>query len=298
MSDSVVARVGQTAITEAAVDHWMPAMASGLVAPDPSTQQRQTPRQQALGFLISSAWLIGEAAERGLKPSKREIERRFAEKHASFPGGEAEFHEFLKATGQTVADIRFDVEAELASLKVRQAVASAEPKVTQTQITRYYNQHKRRYLVPERRYFDIDNLESEAAATEVRREVELGKSFARKAFHEWLDRLNGAGVGAGKQAIERAVFAARPNALGGPVRLYGDYSLFEVRRIVAAVQRPLAQVQSSIEQRLAAEQRRRALAEFVKTWRRKWIARTDCRAGHVAPGCKQYKGSIAPEAKL
>lgn len=299
-SDSAVVRVGQTAITKATVDHWMSAMAGERVVGDPPEQQDQTLRQQALSSLISSQWLIDEAADQGLKLSEQEIEQRLKEKkNTSFPGGEAEFHEFLKATGRKVSDVMFEAKAELAASRLRQLVASREPKVTQAQIARYYSQHKQRFASPERRYFDIDNLHSEAEAKRVRREVERGKSFAKMALQESLERRpRGADVGSGKEAIVRAVFSARPNVLSGPVRLYGDYSLFEVTRIVAATRQPLAQAQSSIEKRLAAEQRRRTLAEFVRAWRKRWIARTDCHAGYVVPNCRQYKGPIIPEAGI
>lgn len=277
----------------------MSAMAGGRDGPDPSRQRDQTLRGRALSFLISSEWLIGEAAAEGLKVSGQEVERRLEEKRDSFPGGEAEFHEFLETTGRPVADIKFDIEAELASSRIRQAVASREPEVTRAQIAGYYRQNERRYLVPERRYFDIDNLGSKAAAGRVKREAESGRSFAKMTLHESLQRPGSAAdVGREKAAIERAVFSARPNVLGGPVRLYGDYSLFEVRRIVAAAHQPLAQVQSSIERRLAAEQQRRALAEFARAWRKRWIARTDCHTGYVVPGCAQYKGPAAPEAGI
>lgn len=289
-------RVGQTAITETTVDHWMSEMAGGRVVPEPFSRQDQPLRQRALSFLISSQWLLGEAAEEGLKVSKHEIEQRFKDKEStSFPGGEAEFHEFLKATGKEVSDVMFEIQAELTSSRIRQAVASREPKITQAQIAKYYSQNKQRYARPERRYFDIDSLLSEAAARKARREVELGKSFAKMGLHESLERTRSA---SGKEAIERAVFSARPNVLGGPVRLYGDYSLFEVRRITVAVQPTLAQVQGSIEKQLAAEQQRQTLAEFVKAWRKKWIARTDCRTGYVMPDCKQYTGPMASEAKI
>lgn len=296
-SDSAVVRVGQTTITKATVDHWVPVMTSGLVAVSYLPKQPgQTPRQRALGFLISSEWLIGEAADEGLKVSAQEIDQRFEKKHDSFPDGDAEFHEFLKATRQTVADVKFGIEAELASSKIRQ---SREPKITQAQIVGYYDQNKQRYLVPEQRYFDIDNLQSKAEARRVKREVELGKNFAKIALHESLEqRPMSAIAGSGKEAIARAVFSARPNVLSGPVRLYRYYSLFEVRRIVPATHRPLAQVQNSIKQRLAAEQRRPILTELVKTWRNKWIAKTSCRTGYVVPNCKQYKGPAAPEATI
>jgi PPIC-type PPIASE domain/SurA N-terminal domain len=298
--DGVVVRVGQTVITKAATDHWMSAMTGERVAEDPPQRQAQMPRQRALSSLISSQWVIDEAADQGLKISEREVEQLFQRmKSASFPGGDAEFREFLKATGRRISDAMLEAKAELASSKIHQLLASREPKVTQAQIADYYSRHKRRFARPEQRYFDIDNLQSKAEARHARREVEQGKSFAKMALQESLERRpKGAYAGSGKEAIVRAVFSARPHVLGGPVRLYGDYSLFEVTRIVAATRQSLAQAQGSIEKRLTAEQRRRTLAEFVRAWREKWIARTDCHAGYVVPNCRQYKGPVVPEAGI
>jgi parvulin-like peptidyl-prolyl isomerase len=299
MPGSVVVRVGQTAITETTVDHWMSEMAGGRVVPDPSSRQDQPLRQRALSFLISSQWLLGEAAEEGLKVSKQEIEQRFKDKEsASFPGGEAEFHEFLKATGKEVSDVMFEIQAELASSRIRQTVASREPKITQAQIAKYYSQHKQRYVLPERRELEITNRKSKTEVDKLKREVESGRSLASVTQLESIERpATASGTDKGN-ALERAVYTAKPNVLAGPVKLRVDYYLFEVKRITAGSEQPLARVHSSIEKQLAAEQQRQTLAEFVKAWRKRWIARTSCRVGYVMPDCKRYKGPTAPETRI
>lgn len=295
---TVVARVEETAITKATVDHWLSVMTGGRATLDPSKRQYQALLQQTLGFLISSEWTIGEAAEEGLKVSEQEIEQRLEEKTSdSFPGGEAEFHAFLKGTGQTVPDVKFKIEAELASSKLRRMVAGKEHEITKVQIATYYSQNKRRFAVPEQRKLEIVNRKSAAAASKLRRDVELGKSFASIARTTSVERASNASRGK-RNALERAIYSAKPNVLTGPVQLRVNYYLFEVKGIRVATYRTPAQVQSSIEKQLADEQRRRTLAEFVKGWRKKWIARTDCRAGYVVPDCEQYKGPIAPEAGI
>jgi SurA N-terminal domain/PPIC-type PPIASE domain len=292
-----VVRVGQTAITKTTVDHWISAMAGERTKGDPRTQQDRTLRAQALGSLISSQWLIDEATDRGLKVSDQEIQQRFQEKkNTSYPGGETEFQEFLKATGRKASDVMFEAQAELASSKLRGLVASREPKITQAQIAKYYAQHERSFARPERRYFDIDNLKSQAEVRLVKREVKRGTSFSSMAFHESLVR--GANVDNGKKAIARAIFSAKPNMLRGPVRLYGDYSLFVVRLIVPATHKSLAQARGTIEKRLATEQRQRTLAEYVRALTKQWTAKTDCHTGYVVPNCKQYKGPTIPELKI
>ena len=289
-SSDVVAQVGRYPITKTTLNHWMSVMAGGRVAPGQS-KQRQALRQQVLGFLISSQWVIGEAADEGLKVSKQEIEQRFkAKKSASFPGGEAEFHEFLKATGQTTSDIMLEARAELASSKIRGTLTSKEPKITQAQIARYYSQNKQRFAIPERRELEITNRKSKVEADKLKREVESGKSFASVSGRESTKRPRHEAPGY-DATLERAVYAARPNVLTGPVKLRVDYYLFEVKQIIPGREQTLPEVQGSIEKQLATEQQRRTLAGFIKAWRTKWTARTDCHPGFVVQKCRQHNAS-------
>jgi foldase protein PrsA len=293
----VVVRVGQAAIAGATVEHWLSVMAGGRVVGNPLSRRDRTLRRQALMSLISSEWLIGEAAEEGLRSSAQEIAHRLEErKNASSPNGEAEFHEYLKQTGQTVSDLMFEARAELASAKLRQALAGREPKVTQAQVAAYYSRHRQRFAIPERREVEITNRKSEAEADKIKLEVASGRSFASLAQRESSERSpNIDNPSRGSDArLERAIFSARPNVLTGPVKQHVDYYLFEVKRIAAGSERPLAQVEGSIVEQLTVERQRRALAAFVETWRTKWTARTSCRGGYVVEGCEQYRGPRAP----
>lgn len=305
--DSVVVRVGRSAITSGTLADWMSAMAPEHVVPDPPRftaciarqraltlqpitaeleaecrQQYQTLRQQALDFLISSAWLIGEAADQGLAVSDQEVQRRLEEE-----GG---------PDGESVADVKVKIMAELAAARLRQTLKRTEPKITPALIARYYAQHIEDFERRERRYFDIvERLPSSAAARGVMREVAMGRSLSTMALHEWLDRKNIADVLPLKKAIVRAIFAAKPHVLIGPTPLNERYAVFEVTRVIPAVVRPLAQVRNAIEKQLADEQERGVLAGFIRTWRAKWIARTDCRPGYVVQKCRQGGGARALE---
>jgi len=297
VSEHAVVRVGGIAITKGTVDHWMSVMAGGRVVADSSQQRYLSLRRQALDFLISSEWLLGEAASEGLKMSDQKIEQRFNEKrNASFPGGEGEFHEFLKTTGQTVSDIMFEAKAELASSGIRQAVASKEAKVTQAQIAEYYSQHKQHFAVQEERELEITNTKSETQANKLKREVESGRSFADMSGRVTLERPRAGEVGE-KYALVRAVFSTKLNVLVGPIKRRVDYYLFEVKRIIPGREQTLAEVQDSIEKQLATEKQRRTLGKLTKALKAKWTARTDCHPGYVVQKCKQYKApsTTSPE---
>ena len=215
--EGVVVQVGQTAITKTTVDHWMSVMAGGRAVPDPSRQQDQSLRQQALSFLVFSQWLLGEATEEGLKVSERGIEQRFKEKEsASSPGGGTEFHEFLKATGKTISDVMFEVKTELASSRIRQTVASKEPKITRAQIAKYYNQNKQRYAHPERRELVITNRKSKTEVDKLKREIESGKSLASVTKLESVERPATVSSTDKGDALERAVLLSQAKSARWP----------------------------------------------------------------------------------
>jgi hypothetical protein len=318
--DTVIVSVGRRSITKGELAHWISALALGRMVPDPprytacvayqkalvsspvaelETECRREYRmlkQHALDFLISSDWLIGEAADRGSPISEQEIARRLEEKKKSFANGEAEFKESLKAIGHTVADREIEIATELATSKLRHMLADSERRITQAQVVGYYRRNIRRFLVPERRYFSIvENLRSKAIARRLVREVALGKSLASKGLKESLPRTHFAAVTGLKRVIYEAIFKARPNVVADPVKLGSVYLVFEVTRIVPGTLRPLARVQRAIVGKLRRERRRQTLARFITAWKTKWIAKTDCDPAYVVQKCRRYSGSRTPE---
>jgi foldase protein PrsA len=297
-SNRVVVRVGNAQIRSAAVSHWISVMAAGLPSSASAPERHQELKRRALEFLISSEWSIGEAASRGLAISEREIHRRLAEQQAaSFPGGQAERSAFAKATGESTSDLELQVRAELASSRLAAMAADGARPVTRAAIVDYYDRERRRFLTPELREVRITNRKTRADAERLKRAIESGADFAARSERLRISLPGGARARQGTP-LERAIRASRRGVLTGPVKQRVDYFVFELKRIVPANSRALSQVAGSIGRRLREAGRRHALAESVSAWRAKWRARTDCRAGYVVQGCRQYDGPKAPEDSL
>jgi foldase protein PrsA len=322
--EAIVARVGDRAVTNATLAHWMAVMAPQHLVPDSPRyaaciarrrafarqaatdelehecgQEYEVLRQQALGFLISSRWLIDESAEEGMGVSRREVEQRLAEKESTFANGKPEFEESLKAIAHTAADVELELESELASEKIRRRLVSKEHRVAPTEIAAYYRQNIAHFHIPERRDFYIaENFPSEAFARRVMTEVQAGRSLANTSLSESRLRKPFTDYKGEKRTIYEAIFKAKQGVLTGPIRLNNLYFLIEVTRITPAYVESLAQVRRSIGKKLTAERRRQALATFVAAWRRKWIARTDCAVGYVVQKCRQYSGPMTLEDPL
>jgi hypothetical protein len=320
----VIVRVGDSSITTTALTHWMHVLAPQHVVPEPPRysvcvarlkqlargadparledecrSERRALTAQALGFLISTDWLTGEAAGRGVGVSKGEIERRLEQRRRSFSNGEAEFRESLAAVAHTLADLELEMEAELAREKIRQSLASAEPGITDARLARYYARNIQRYRVSERRHIYIaENFSSRAAATRLMREVAHGRSLAAASLSETFPRSEIPETFGEKRTILEAIFAAKPHVVAKPVELNHLFFVFEVTHVAPAHLRSFASVRGTIAKRLLGEQQRRTLAGFVAAWRRRWTARTDCSAGYVVQKCRQYSGPTVPEDPL
>ena len=259
--------------------------------------QYKSLQTEVLGFLISSQWVLGEASSLGVKLSDAEVKKEFAKiKAEEFPKA-SEFEKFLASSGQTVSDLLLRVKLNLLSQKIQKQIVKSKSKVTQAQIAKYYNENKSRYGTLEKRNVQIILTKTEAAAKSAKKEVESGKSFASVAKSVSIDPTSKANGGLLKEvvkgeeekALDTAIFSTAKNVLSGPVKTPFGYYVFEVLSVTPGTQRTLAQVQSTVKQQLISTGEQTALSKFVKEFKKKWTAKTECRSGYVVADCKSYK---------
>jgi foldase protein PrsA len=260
-------------------------------------QQYKALQQQVLGFLISSAWVLGEAESQGVHVSDAEVKKQFEQiKNQQFPKAE-EFKKFLASSGQSVTDLLLRVKLNLLSSKIQQKVSKEKGTVTQAQISKYYNEHKSQFGTPEKRSVKIILTKTEAQANKAKQEIESGKSFSSVAKATSIDptskakggELTGVVKGQEEKALDEAVFSAKKGVLGGPVKTPFGYYIYEVTSTTVGNQQTLAQAQASIKQQLTAQQQQQALSKFVKEFRSRWEGKTECRSGYMVQDCHGYK---------
>jgi foldase protein PrsA len=265
-------------------------------------QQYKSLQQEVLGFLISSNWVIGEAKSLGVKISDAEVKKQFEKiKTQQFPKA-AEFEKFLKTSGQSVSDLLLRVKLNLLSQKIQQKIVKQKSTVTQADIAKYFKENPKRFSVAEKRNLLIILTKTEDQAKKAKQEVESGKSFESVAKRVSIDptsksnggKLTGVVKGQEEKSLDAAVFSAKKNVLSGPIKTPFGYYIFEVQTITAGSQQSLKQAEPSIKSQLTATKQQTALSKFVKEFKKKWMSKTDCRAGYVVTDCKQYK---APKTK-
>jgi foldase protein PrsA len=296
-TDPAVVHVARAVIGKASVDHWTRTIERGATPGRSLAQGRGTPRQRAVEFLISSQWLIGEAAKQGAPVSGGDVDRALNERREV--DGDLEFEQELNATGRSIADARLEVRAELAAAAIRRGLAQQAADVSEKQITAFYSHNLQPFRHHEGRVVElIENLPSPSAAEALVRRIGTGKAFSKRAYHEEVAENTDHSLGTPtKAAVMRAIFAARPNVVSRPMPLSHAWAVFIVRKIEPATVRPLAEVRAEVVEKLTALRRRRITAAFAKGYEQRWRARTSCRPGYVVQRCAQYNGPLSAEAE-
>ena len=268
-------------------------------------QEYNSLRDQVMQLLVSFEWIEGEAKAKDIKVSDKEVQASFdKQKKQAFPKA-ADFDKFLKDSGQTEGDILKRVRLDTLSNKIRDKVTKGKDKVTDAQIAAFYNKNKARFAQPERRDLRIVLTKDKAKAEKAKKAIEGGQSFESVAKKYSIDQASKAqggklpAVAKGQQekALDTAIFAADKGKLVGPVKTQFGYYVFEVTKINKATQQTLDQAKATIKQTLASQNQQKSLDSFVKSFRKRWKAKTDCRDAYATQDCKNApKATPTPSA--
>jgi peptidyl-prolyl cis-trans isomerase SurA len=120
-------------------------------------QQRQLPQEQAdslrlnvLRELIDEEIVQQQAAKMNLTATNEEVDAKFAESKARFT--EEQFQEWLKASNQTVDDLKRDLRRSLTINKLLNKEINSKITVTDADVVNYYNQHKAEFNLIDTQY--------------------------------------------------------------------------------------------------------------------------------------------------
>ncbi|HXB64659.1 MAG TPA: SurA N-terminal domain-containing protein [Solirubrobacteraceae bacterium] len=122
----VVATVQQAPITKASFEHW-----TSVTAAIGHAKSRAAVKNQVLGFLITSQWVIGEAAHLGITVSEAEVRQRLHQATAKQYPTAARLKRYLASIGETEADLLTRIKAELLESKIAQHVTAGKTATTE-----------------------------------------------------------------------------------------------------------------------------------------------------------------------
>jgi parvulin-like peptidyl-prolyl isomerase len=282
-----------------------------LKPPKPGTPQYKQLASQVMQFLVSSRWIVGEAADRGLGASPAEIKRSFQQtKKQSFPSDKA-YKKFLRSSGQTQADIDFRVTSDVLATKLRTEVTKKAGEVSDDDIKDYYDQNQAQFSQPERRDLQVVVTKNEQKAQEALKRLQSGESFKKvvnalstdPATKQQDGKLLGVAKGQQEKTLDEAVFSAQKDKLVGPVKTQQGLYVFKVTKITPPSKQALAQSKEGIRQLLLSQKQQQSLDEFTQGFREDWRGKTKCLKAYVIPDCSNGEqpqtglGTGGPPAK-
>jgi len=329
--DSVADMAGNP-ITTAAFDHWMyvesasnAAQSPGspiIVAADPpqftsciSQVRRQIPTyakksdkelrgdcQQlftstfptVMNFLITAYWIQAEAARLHVNVTDSQVQQEFNREKAQAYPNDAQFQQFLKQSGQTLADILFRVRVTLLQQKL---IARFTQKVTPAQVRNFYYSHLSQFGTQETRDIRIVLAKSLGSAKAAKAALSKGQSWTKVAKQYSTDPtsknsgglLRGVMRGQEDAALDKAAFAAPQGKLLGPIKGQFGYYVFEVTKITKATLQSLAQASPTIQQQLASQAQSTAQTTLSSQSKKHWQPQTKCRKQFMMEDCAGYK---------
>ena len=325
-----VAKVGDATITQDEFDKWLNTAAKGnaqggaAAVPDPPDYTKcvaaksKTPvpkgqkqpsedalkkqckteydalKREVMQFLIQAEWVQQEAADQDIKVTDAQIKKSFEDqKKQAFPNPK-QYKQFLATSGMTEEDILFRVKLDQLQQKLTQKVTEDAKKVSDEDLSAYYEKNKKRFAQPERRDLRVVLTKTEAKAKAAQQALESGQPFKKVVKQYSIDEasksqaglLPAVSEGQQEKAFDEAIFQAKKGELEGPVKTQFGWYVFKVEKVTKASQQTLEQSKETIKNLLRSQRQQKALDDFIKSFREDYKDQTDCADDYRVAECK------------
>ncbi len=276
--------------------------------PQPGEKKYEELKTAALGELLDTIWIQGEAEELGISVTPKEVATELAQIKKTNFKTEAEFEKFLKTSRFSRADVFGKVKLQLLSTQIQEAISSQAPKASEAEISAYYEAAKdAQYTSAESRDVRVvvnkDKAKVEAAKAELEKDDSPAswKKITVKYSEDPTTKDKGGlqpalteELLAGQAGLKDAVFDGSVGVITGPVEVEGKFFVIEVEKLNPEKVQALKEVSSQIQNQLTEQVSQAVFADFVAEYQSKWQERTFCADDFVIERCSNYKGSGHP----
>jgi foldase protein PrsA len=266
-SDSVAA-VGNDQITKAEFNFLIAgaksqALAAKATFPKPGTADYKTLQDKAMAYLVQEKELEQKGKDLGVQVTDADVDKQIQQiKKQYFGGSEKAFQAQLKQQGFTLPLLKIYQRGNLLSDKLYKKI-TADAKVTDAEIQKYYNENKTQYTKVESRDVRHILVNSKAKADDLESLLKAGGDIAALAKKFSKDTLSA--VKGGKLTIEKgktvaefdkAAFALKTNEISPPVHTqYGWHIIQALSAVKPASTQPLSAVKETIRQNLLSQKK-------------------------------------------
>jgi foldase protein PrsA len=294
--DDAVAVVDGTVIPRTELDALMARAKQGYESqqrdfPKAGTPEYQSLQTQAVAFLVQREEYEKEAGSLGIDVSDEDVDKRVEEvKKQYFKGNQKELEKQIKAQGYTLETFRADIRAQLVSEAIYEQVTK-DVKTDDAAVTKYYNENKAQYEVPESREVRHILVKTKAQANDLYDQLKAGADFATLAKKYSLDP--GSKDSGGKLTITRGqtvapfdatAFLLPKGQLSRPVKTEFGYHLIEpLSAVKPASTTPIAQVKGQIQSQLEEQSKNDAIQKWADEVQKDYESKVAYAAGFAPP---------------
>ena len=266
--------------------------------PPESDPQFEQVKQSAISNLIQTRWVEGEAAERGITATDRDIDQELDTIIQQQLGGKKGYQRFIQTSPFDADAVRDVARLSLLSQRIQsEALPKTPPDVSDSEVQDYYDAHKDQFTTPEQRdvrqILNKDQAEVEKAKTILEQDDSSGswKKVAAKYSTDDASKSQGGlrqGVveGQNEAALDQQIFSAQEGELVGPFKGEAGYYLIQVEKVTPQDVTPLDnQLTQQITQQIQQGLQSQASESFRTDFIGKWTSRTFCADDFIVDLC-------------
>jgi parvulin-like peptidyl-prolyl isomerase len=296
VSKDDVAVVGDQEITRAQFDQLLSQAKKSY-----ATQKRQFPKagtpeyeqlkNQAIQYLVQRAEFSQKAGDLDIDVSDKQVDDRLAQiKKQYFGNSDSKYQKQLKQQGLTEDQVREDIKAQLVSEAIFKKV-TADVKVSDADVKKYYDEHKQQYGVPEQRDIAHILVKKKALADQLYQQVQAGANFsalAKKYSQDPGSKKQGGKLTVSKgqtvAPFDQTAFLLRTGQVSHPVKTeFGYHIIKALGPIKPAKTTPYKQVKESIRQQLGQQKKNEAMTKWVDDVKKEFAKKVHYQVGFAPP---------------
>jgi parvulin-like peptidyl-prolyl isomerase len=284
------------------------AQAKLKAAPKPGDDKYEELKEAALGELLDTIWIQGEAEELGISATPKQIATELAQIKKTNFKTEAEYQKFLTTSRFTKEDVLARVKLQLLSTQIQEGVTKEAPPASEGEISDYYDAAKdTQYTTAASRDVRVavnkDKAKIEAAKTALEKDDSptSWKKVASKYSEDPTTKASGGlqkalteELLASQEELKDAIFGNPTGVIVGPVDVQGKFFVIEVDKLNPAKVKTLPEVSAEIKTQLDQQIAQEFFSGFVAEYQSKWQSRTFCASGFEIERCSNFKGDGHP----
>jgi parvulin-like peptidyl-prolyl isomerase len=267
--------------------------------PAAGTQEYRQIQNQVVSYLVLRDAYICEADKMGVGASDKSVDQRISQLVTQYyKGDKKKYQDALKQQGVSEEQLRQEVAMQLSQQNIfNKVTANADTKVSDKEISDYYNKNKATYVTPATRTVrhilvaltkagkpadtqagdKVDYAKSKALADQIEQKLKAGQSFA--ALAKKYSQDPGSSKTGGKLAdlqkgrtvppFDKVAFTIKTGKISPPVKTqFGWHIIQALTPIKAETKTPLASVKTTIKQTLAQSKKTEIGQKWAEDFRK------------------------------